>query len=257
MRPIASRGLLPAALIVMAVLVGPAGASEQNPGNVIRYADDALSVHLTKAPMSEVLQQLALQTGAEIRGWPHDSGDVTVSFDDVPLADGLARLFGDQNFALVYGKGGRLVRVRLLGGAQGAAVTRPPAGSQPPAAQFEWLGPLIALVDRHPPVAIDGALAEALNARTATLRQLLDVSLRDEDAEVRDEAVHTGMAALEADPAFRAAVKSIDSAELMAFLQSSQSEQAEEIAMRVLKQSQAPDIRLKASAVVQRLRPGG
>jgi hypothetical protein len=59
-------------------------------------------------PITDVLNELERQTGASVRGSLLDPREVTAEFRDVPLSQALARLLGDQNFALVYGEGGRL-----------------------------------------------------------------------------------------------------------------------------------------------------
>src|ERR1051326_1203772 len=82
---------------------------------VIQYANDALTVRLAKAPLADVLDEVARQTGAEVHGELRAPHEVTAEFDTVPLPEALHRLLGDQNFALVYGTGGRLRVVKLLG----------------------------------------------------------------------------------------------------------------------------------------------
>src|SRR5262245_49746372 len=82
---------------------------------VIKYEQDALTVRLTNVPVSEVIEELGRQAGAEIRGQLRTPRDITVEFDAVPLPEALHRLLGDQNFALIYGDRGKLAAVRLLG----------------------------------------------------------------------------------------------------------------------------------------------
>jgi len=86
------------------------------------------------------------------------------------------------------------------------------------------------------------------------------LSLHHGDPAVRAEAVRTGMATLEAEPELRSAVFSevnnADSAFLSTLLRGSASEQAEDVAMQVLRDSRAAEIRVKALSVLQRLRAG-
>src|SRR2546425_10340809 len=112
-----------AAGIVLAAMLSwrNARAAEDAPAPLIRYSNDALTVRLSGVPNSEVLEELARQSDAEIRGQLREPREVTADFDSVPLPEALARLLGEQNFALVYGKGGRLKAVRLLGGSEAAA----------------------------------------------------------------------------------------------------------------------------------------
>src|SRR5213593_2877685 len=72
---------------------------------LIRYSNDTLTVRLNGVPTSKVLEELARESGAAIRGQVRVPRDVTADFEAVPLPEALARLPGDQDFALVYGKG--------------------------------------------------------------------------------------------------------------------------------------------------------
>ena len=255
-------GRVMAAGIVLAAMLSwrNVRAAEDAPAPLIRYSNDALTVRLTGVPNSEILEELARQSGAEVRGQVREPREVTADFESVPLPEALARLLGEQNFALVYRKGGRLKAVRLLGADQVAAGA-PTTTTLPAAPGAPFPGSLPELIDRHPPVPVAGPLADALGAQSATLRQLLDLSLHHSDPAVRAEAVRTGMATLEAEPELRSAVVSevnnADSAFLSALLRTSASEQAEDVAMQVLRDSHAAEIRVKALSVLQRLRAGG
>jgi hypothetical protein len=241
---------------------GPARGDER----VIEYAKDALTVRLTKVPVAEVLDELSRQSGAEIRGQVRGGAEATAQFDAVPLPEALHRLLGDQNFALVYGDGGRLKSVRLLGGTPGepgaAAVAAAPANVPPPVqvpVEPRTLG-LAALVARHAPVPVSGRLATLVGAPNASLQQLLDIGMRNEDATLRAEAVRSVVATLEGDPNLRAAaiseIGSLDDGSLSAILRSAAGEHAEEVAMQILTQARASEIRVKASSVLQKLRAG-
>ena len=257
-------GRVMAAGIVLAAMLSwrNARAAEDAPAPLIRYSNDALTVRLSAVPNSEILEELARQSGAEIRGQVREPREVTADFESVPLPEALTRLLGEQTFALVYGKGGRLKAVRLLGGSQTVAeASAKPTGTTLAAAAATFPGSLAELIDRHPPVPVAGQLADALGAQSATLRQLLDLSLHHGDPAVRAEAVRTGMAAVEAEPALRNAVirelNNADNAFLSNLLRASASEQAEDVAMQVLRDAVMPEIRVKASSVLQRLRAGG
>ena len=263
MRPArARRCVIGAGIVVATMLLGRhTRAAEEAPAELIQYSNDALTVRLTSMPVSDILQELARQSGAEIRGDVREAREVTADFQSVPLPEALARLLGEQDFALVYGKGGRLKAVRLLGGSRAGAPSSPTTTVPPAAAVAPFPGSLPELIDRHPPVPVAGQLADALGAQSATLRQLLELSLHHEDPTVRAEAVRTGIATIEKEPGLRAAVISelnnADNALLGSLLRASASEQAEDVAMEVLREAHASEIRLKASAVLQRLRTGG
>ena len=142
-----------------------------------------------------------------------------------------------------------------------AEASAKPTGTTLAAAAATFPGSLAELIDRHPPVPVTGPLADALGAQSATLRQLLDLGLHHNDPVVRAEAVRTGMAAVEAEPELRTAVirelNNADNAFLSALLRASASDQAEDVAMQVLRDAIMPEIRVKASSVLQRLRAGG
>jgi hypothetical protein len=222
---------------------------------VIQYDKDALTVRLTNVPLSDVIDELGRQSGAEIRGQVRAPRDVTVEFDAVPLPEALHRLLGDQNFALIYGDGGKLAAVRLLGGPQAAPSEKPPT-TPPQTASAN----LAALVARHPPVPVTGHLAQAVGNSAASFQQLFDIALHNEDAGVRGEAVRTVVGALEADAALRAAVvgelSNVEDTALGALLRGAAGEHAEEIAMQIMTQARASEIRVKASSVLQKLRAG-
>jgi hypothetical protein len=252
-----------AGIVLGAMLSGKnACAADAAPAPLIRYSNDTLTVRLNGVPKSDVLEELARQSGAEIRGQVREPREVSADFESVPLPEALARLLGEQNFAVVYGKGGRLKAVRLLGGSQPTAeISVAPATTTLPAAPgAPFPGSLAELIDRHPPVPVAGDLADALGAQSATLRQLLDLSLHHGDPAVRAEAVRTGIAAVEAEPELRSALTSelnnADSAFLSALLRAAAGAQAEDVAALVLHDSHFPEIRVKASSVVQRLRSG-
>ena len=263
MRSVRARGRrMAAGVFLAAVLTGGARAAEDAPARVILYTRDTLTVRVIGAPNSEILEELSRQSGADIRGQVRDPRDVTADFDSVPLPEALARLLGEQNFALVYGKGGRLKAIRLLGGAQpGTQVAGSPPSSAPSGPDRPpFPGSLSALIDRHPPVPVAGALADAIGSPSATLRQLIDLSLHHEDPAVRAEALRTGIGTLDGDPELRSAViselETADSALLTSLLRTAASERSVDIATQVLRDTRFPEIRLKASSVLQRLRSG-
>ena len=248
--------LLPRAFPVVALLAFAciARAADER---VIRYGDNALTVQVTKAPLGEVLGEILRQAGAQLRGTPRNTGDVTVDFEDVPVQDGLHRLLGDQNFMLVYAGDGHLRALRLLGGpATGGKPPTGPAGPPPPAPTD-----LPTLVANHGPVPVTGPLQDAIGGGMATLPQLVQLSVHHEDPTVRSAAVRAVVSTMESDPALKAAVieqlKGSDDAQLSAMLRGTAGDKAEEVAMQILTQARASEIRVKASSVLQKLRAGG
>src|SRR5581483_9010139 len=110
MRP----GLCAAVLLGLASLV--ALAADADEGRLVVVHGDALTVRLVNVPVTEVLEDIARQSGADIRGTVRKPREISAEFADVPLADALQRLLGDQAFALVYSSTGDLRAVKLVDG---------------------------------------------------------------------------------------------------------------------------------------------
>src|SRR5207244_888588 len=71
--------------LLAAVLAASAGRSDEGaPERVIRYERDLLTVRLTSVPVTDVLDELGRQAGAEIRGQVRDLRAVSVEFEAVP-----------------------------------------------------------------------------------------------------------------------------------------------------------------------------
>jgi len=253
-----------AALLLVAVSVRATGGSPD--GRQVRYEGDRLTVRLKGVPLDQVLDDLARQAGAEIRGTVKDPREVSVEFDAVPLPDALARLLGDQNFALVYGEGGQLRAVRLLGGPQdpgaltGGSATAPgqATAAAAPAKSYDAVGTLTGLVTNHPPIAVSGRLAEALGSTSVSFRQLLEATLRHDDAVVRAEAIRQSLRVLEAEPTMQTAtieaLKGMGDADIGTLLRGMAGDHAEEILLHVGAQARASEIRVKAAAALRELR---
>lgn len=255
---------LAAALIVLAAMLvaGSARADTGDQERVIRYDRDLLTVRLAKVPVTDVLDEIGKQAGAEIRGQVRNPHDVSVEFDAVPISDALHRLLGDQNFALVYGQEGQLKSVRLLGGAQSGSAPMlivKPAG--PPTTQPAEGTSVLDLLGKHGAIPVAGHLGEAIGGQQATLFQLIDLGTHHADPTVRAEALRALMAAVDTDPALRVSLivqlSTMDDAALTDFVRNAAGDHAEEVAMQVLNTARAAQIREKASAVLQQLRGGG
>jgi len=61
-----------------------------------------LSVHLTKAPLAQVLELILERGAARITVFGEAVGEITDQFDDLPLHQGLRRLLAPRSFVLVY-----------------------------------------------------------------------------------------------------------------------------------------------------------
>src|SRR5262245_520208 len=240
----------------------PAPPADAPPARVITYRDDALTAHLKDVPLTEVLEDLGRQAGAEIRGGVLNARPVTVEFDAVPLPEALHRLLGDQNFALVYGDGDRLRAIKLLGGPQEGGVTVSATGGTPPppapVAPGNSLQSLVSLLTAHPPIKVNGRLAEVLGSSTVTVPQILEMAIEHENPQVRGEAVRAGLSIIEGDPQLRATfmttLNSIDETELTNAFRAVAGQHAEETMAQIMSNSHGSDLRIKASGFLQRMR---
>jgi hypothetical protein len=249
--------------LALAMLLGTAWAQDEA-ARVVRYENDALTVKLAKVPVSDVLAELSRVSGAEIRGQPNGR-DVSAEFEAVPLPDALHRLLGDQNFALIYGDGGKLKAVKLLGGPQ----SQPAAGNATAGVPKPVMAPtptgdpgmVLRLFASQSPVPVTGRLAQALGGETATFQQLMDTGMHHEDAGIRAEAVRAGLQGIERDANLRTAVlntvNALDDAQLGDMVRGMAGERAEEFMMHVATQSRASELRIKASSVLQQIRNAG
>ncbi|MCW5890284.1 MAG: hypothetical protein KIT14_07000 [bacterium] len=78
-------------------------------------------MHAEHAPVTDILGEIARQSGALIVGGVDADARLTVSFDGPTLVDALGRLFRTRSFTVAYGANGRLRTIRLLAGHDGSA----------------------------------------------------------------------------------------------------------------------------------------
>lgn len=252
-------------LLALAAVLAPGvvcAAEEPRPERVIRYEQDALTLRVAKVPLPDILSELSQQSGAEIRGQLREGREVSAEFEAVPLPEALHRLLGTQNFALIYGPGGKLRTLKLLGGpiAGGVSVASTSATSSTLPGQVSPAA-VLGMMDRHLPVPITGRLQQFLGSDTASMRQLLEIGLHNEDTVVRAEAIRTGLQVIEAEADLRAgvlsALNSMSEDDLTTFVRGIAGDRAEEFAMHLTTQTRVSEIRVKASSVLNRIRTGG
>jgi hypothetical protein len=236
-------GLLPLVALV-------AGADEER---LIALHGDALTVRLVNAPVTEVLEDIGRQSGAQIRGTVQIPRAISTEFADVPLPEALHRLLGDQDFALVYSDTGQLRAVKLLDASDG-----PPPQPKPIETSTTEL---MRVVSGHDPVKLNGVLADAVGAPTASIVQLFDLGMGHDAPIVRLEAVRAMVALLESDERVRNALMTqlhfMDDVQVTSFLRSRVGTHAEDFLQNVTVQSGSVALRERASSVLQRLRGAG
>ena len=249
--------------VALTTVMPARAADDAAPERVIRYENDALTVRLVRAPVTEVLSELEKQTGATVRGSLLNPSEVSADFKVVPLPQALARLLGDQNFSLVYGEGGRLRVINLLPGGQ-AAAPRPVVAATPTtipqAAPAVSLEEFAQIIDSQPPIKVDGQLAEALGPM-ATYRQLLETALSHTEATLRMQAVGVAIRSIEGQPELRAKLVStaagVEADHLSQLIESAAGNRAQEFASNVTAQTRATEVRAKFSTALHHLRRRG
>ena len=232
----------------------PAGASAPL---VVRYHDEKLTVRATNAATADVLQELARSTGASIQGAQPTMPHISADFENVPLVEGLSRLFGKNSFNVVYGRHG-LREIRLLGSGPAVSVHAKPAEPEelPPSATM-LAGTLMLPLRNHSPIPISGILAHALGTNAATFDQLVKAALHDENSQVRDAAAKVCIQTVEADPTLTQSVQNavggMDDQALTVAAQHLGGPNVEEFVRAIATNANEPDIRSRAAAVVERL----
>jgi hypothetical protein len=247
-------GRLILALLAVLVTWVQGEAEDAPPPKTIVLTGDKLTVKVNAVPLDDVLKAVVAPSNGEIRGSVKEPHDVTIDFEDVPLRDGLARLLGDQNFVLTYREDGTLRAVTLLGGAQdessGARIVKQAQPAQPSVSPGE-------LMQRSVPVPPGGRLALFLGQPNATLQQLLDISLRQDDPALRVEAMRAGLGAIDTQADLKAMVvkslSDVDDHTLENVVRTVAQDRAREFVSQTAAISRTPEIRARTIQLLQHM----
>jgi hypothetical protein len=229
---------------------------EAAPPRDISLHGDKLTVRVTDVQVEEVLKAITAPSNAEIKGTVKESRTITIDFAEVPIQDGLGRILGDQNFVLTYREGGALKAITLLGTpleeSAEARIVKNAAGTttttQPSLSPGE-------IMQRSVPIS--GKLQQVLGQPTATMQQLMDISIHEENAGLRTEAIRAGMQAIDNAPDLRSSVlKSLEGADdgvLASMLRNVAQGRANEIISQVAATSRTPEIRTRGMQILRNL----
>ena len=106
-------------------------------------------------------------------------------------------------------------------------------------------------------VPISGRLQQVLGQPTATMQQLMDISIHEENAGLRTEAIRAGMQAIDNAPDLRSSVlKSLEGADdsvLASMLRNVAQGRANEIISQVAATSRTPEIRTRGMQILRNL----
>jgi hypothetical protein len=239
-------------LVVLALaataLLGPVAAAVAPD---VTIAGDRVSAEFRDVATPDVVAAIAAASGAEVVGGVDRVDPVSITLDDVPVAEALERVLGGQSFTIVYGGDGSIRRIRLLesavGGGSGPAKTASRHGIKP----HELFGAEVR-------VSSAGPLFDALGSDTTTLGQLFEIAAKNEQANLRLAAVDAGVTAIEADPDLQGAVDELlDSSEdgqLANMARLGAGERAAELVSRILSRTRRPAVRQRAVSVLRSLR---
>src|SRR5262249_47624987 len=225
----------------------PSGATgPEKPGREIQLKGDRLTVRVTGVPLDDLLNAIADQSDAEIRGSVLAPRDVTTDFENVPVQDGLHRILGDQNFLLTYRQDGTLRTLALLGGPEEA----------PPSTRVVKAGATLAeLMQRSVPVIPGTKVARFLGHDSATLQQLGDVMRGQDDVRLRMEAMRAGVNGIDSQQDLRdATVKALqgaDDAVIQSVARGLAGDRARETVSQIATLSRTPEIRTRMLEVLK------
>jgi hypothetical protein len=243
---------LAAALALAWLMLAPPASGGDT---VVHYEGARVTLHAEQAPLATVLDRLARETGATLRGDVPDRA-VTLDLQGLPVDEVLVRLLGKDNFALTYGADGVLRAIEVLRASEGAPSWPPPsvaeAGSEPRASPDypqEVMGRT---------VEVGGRLARELGSQRPTAGQLIHASLRVKSGKLRAEAQQRVLEAFERDPeiedVFSRTLAAIDDATLARMLRGMGGSRAEEFMTKLAARARSEQLRAKAAAVLEQLR---
>lgn len=209
---------------------------------VFHYADGRLTARIDGVPLGDVLDALARETGAEVRGEVLAPRDVTMRFDDLPIERAVDRLLGPQSFTLRYGADGRLQSIDL-GGLPAGPPARPEDPETGAAPDLQW----------HR-VPLTPGLQRALNREYAPLAAVIDAAAHRSNARVRAEATQLVVTTIETDPALRKSILGMSDAALAALLRQFAGQRVADVVGGIMGAARSFELRTKAARVLQELR---
>jgi hypothetical protein len=198
------RDTIVATLVTIAAAAAAYGDTTVAPATVLRirsHLDGSIEARIVGAPLPQVLEALATETGAIVSGIDaSDQTRLTFEFGPLALRQALDRILGSRSFMATTSRTGdceRLTRIILLGGGDQTQIAVSPTESERP-------GPAVAedtvdlpeesLVAEMASNPDPGARLEAMHVFAASGRTterdrlLVRTALDDEDGGVRREA---------------------------------------------------------------------
>jgi hypothetical protein len=191
-----------------ALLAGPESPSPELPG-AVACRDGRVTLHVTKAPLADVVGRVAAQCGVTQYGTVEGSATTDMAFDEVPVAEAFERLLGTGNFTLRY-RDDQVVGIRVLWTSAAASSPAAPAGA-PRAATAPAMEP--AGTEKAPTAAgagwrqeipVDRKLGLVLGKDRIPAQTLLQAAFTHRRPIVRRRAMRTLLRNAEQQPEIRA-----------------------------------------------------
>jgi hypothetical protein len=223
----------------------------------VTFKDDTVTAKLQDAAPAEVVDAIAKQSGAEIRGEVRNTHALSMQLDREPVKQALERILGDQNFDLVYGTDGRLQRIELRGTRQ-AALAKPGTAKTPEELEQQKVAIYHLFFQDREPIPVDKRVRAVAGKDTIGWDYLVNTAYGDPDPRVRREAVRSAMKAFERDPDLRDGVldvtRGMSDADLAAWARATCYQNADDFVRDIARESDIPEMRTRARDVLRLLR---
>lgn len=178
-----------------------AGVGTPAPDIFLSFKDNTVSVKIERARLAEVLQELARQARLEVSLASSLAEDqVSLSFDGLPLEQGIARILTGKNYTLRYAPEAvppRVAEIRVISGGSGPIarigpeVAPPSTGSELRSPEGKSLDELSrdATQSPDPKARIDALKSLGQWGDEEKVQTTVASALGDQDGEVRDTAL--------------------------------------------------------------------
>jgi hypothetical protein len=147
--------------------------------------------------------------------------------------------------------------LRLLGASNELTLPATTATTVPPEAAMTAQGFLTKTIE----VPADGRLRQVVGGDSATLQQILDIAVHNEDLSLRVEALQAGIAGIESDPELKDAattgLERLSDETLESLIRGVAGDRARELVAQVGARSRVSAVRSRAYRMLRRLVPQG
>jgi hypothetical protein len=224
----------------------------------VRYEKERVTARFDAVPVADAIQQIATATGGELRGGVRQPRDVTLELHAVPLEEALGRLLGQQNFTVRYGEDGRVKTIALEGGPEAPPKkATPTAAGEPKKDEPAFPIVLSRMFVRHRPIKLSEPLAERFGQEKASMPELLEIAMDDEDGISRSLASQAVLSALEKEARYRRSflrsLHQLDPEEMSGLATGPNGERLVQLLEFLSAHSREPTLQKKAGVVLEQM----